>query len=53
MLTLITTLRNHAANYAPYRRTRRALAALSPLVAADLGVMPEDALRIARRAVWG
>ena len=53
MLNLITTLRTKAANYALYRRTRNELAALAPSVAADLGVMPEDALRIARRAVWG
>ena len=53
MLNLITTLRGKAHDYAMYRRTRDEIAKLSPSVAHDLGFSPEDANRIARRAVWG
>jgi uncharacterized protein YjiS (DUF1127 family) len=53
MLTLITTLRAHAAKRALYRETRDALANMAPTVARDLGLSPSDADRIAHRAVWG
>ena len=53
MLNLITTLRVKAEQYALYRRTRDEIARLAPSVAHDLGFTPDDATRIARRAVWG
>ena len=52
-LKMINTLRTKVPNYAPYRRTRDKIAAQVPSVAFDLGFVPDDAIRIAHRAVGG
>jgi uncharacterized protein YjiS (DUF1127 family) len=53
MLNMIATLRRHAAERALYRRTRNEIAALPRAMALDVGIYPEDAEKIARKAVWG
>ena len=53
MKTLFAAYRDYSAKRALYRRTRDEIARLSPSEAADLGIWPADASRIAREAVWG
>jgi uncharacterized protein YjiS (DUF1127 family) len=53
MLTLIANLRAEAAKRALFRRTRDEIAQMPRHVALDVGIFPEDAAIIARRAVWG
>ncbi len=53
MKNLIETLRANAAQRAMFRRTRDEIASLPRSVAIDLGIFPEDAALIARKAVWG
>lgn len=53
MKDLIAKLRENAAKRAMYRRTRDEIAAMPRDIALDLGIFPEDAERIARKAVWG
>ncbi|MGL6212105.1 MAG: hypothetical protein ACRC14_19950 [Paracoccaceae bacterium] len=53
MKRFITNLRVAAAKQAEYVRTRNEIAALPRAVALDLGIFPEDAEIIARKAVWG
>ena len=53
MKTLIARLRARAAEHAAYVRLRDEIAALSPAEALDIGLLPGDADRIARTAVWG
>jgi hypothetical protein len=53
MKNLFATLRANAAKRAEYRRIRDEIAALPRAAALDLGFYPEDAARIAHRAVWG
>ena len=53
MKTLLNKFREALAKRAVYRRTRDEIAAMPRRVAMDLGIYPEDAHRIARKAVWG
>lgn len=53
MKSFIATYREAAAKRALYRRTRDEIAGMSRADALDLGIFPEDAARIARKAVWG
>ncbi len=53
MKSLIANYRAAAALRALYRQTRDEIAAMPRSVALDLGIFPEDAERIARKAVWG
>ena len=53
MKTLISQIREAAAKRALYRRTRDEIARMPRRDALDLGIFPEDADKIARRAVWG
>ena len=53
MLNLFTTYRQNAAKRALYRLTRDEIAGMPRSVALDVGMFPEDAERIARKAVWG
>ncbi len=53
MKSLIAKLRDAAEKRALYRRTRDEIANMPRRVALDLGIFPEDAEKIARRAVWG
>ena len=53
MKNLFAAYRDYSAKRALYRRTRDEIARLSPSEAADLGIWPGDASRIAREAVWG
>ncbi len=53
MNSIIAQLREAAAKRALYRRTRDEIAGMPRRVALDLGIFPEDAELIARRAVWG
>ena len=53
MKSIIAQLREAAAKHALYRRTRDEIAGMERRVALDLGIFPEDADRIARKAVWG
>lgn len=53
MKSIIAQLREAAAKRALYRRTRDEIASMSRHAAMDLGIYPEDAERIARKAVWG
>ena len=53
MMNLITRLRNMAAQQATFRRLRAEIAGLSHAEALDLGIVPGDADRLAREAVWG
>ncbi len=47
------SLREAARKRALYVRTRNEIAAMPRAVAMDLGIYPEDADKIARKAVWG
>lgn len=53
MKSFIANFREAAAKRALYRRTRDEIAAMSRSEALDLGLFPEDASKIARKAVWG
>lgn len=53
MKTFMALIRDEAAKRALYRKTRNEIANLPRSVALDLGLLPEDADRIARQAVWG
>ena len=53
MKTLFARYRENAAKRALYRRTRDEIASMPRQMAMDLGIFPEDAARIARKAVWG
>ena len=53
MKSFLAKVRVQAAKRAEYRRTRGEIARLPRSVAMDLGIFPEDADRIARKAVWG
>lgn len=53
MKTIIAQMREAAAKRALYRLTRDEIAGMPRRVALDLGIYPEDAERIARKAVWG
>ena len=53
MLNFIKDYRANAAKRALYRTTRDALAAMPRRTAIDLGMFPEDAAKVARKAVWG
>ncbi|MDO8985893.1 hypothetical protein [Cypionkella sp.] len=53
MKSLIAQLRAAAEKHALYRRTRDEIAGMPRRVALDLGIFPEDAERIAHKAVWG
>ena len=53
MKNFIANYRAAAAKRALFRRTRDEIASLSRRDALDLGLFPEDAEKIARRAVWG
>ena len=53
MKNLIATLRANAAKRAQYRQMRDEIANMPRHVALDIGIYPEDAARIAAKAVWG
>ena len=53
MKNFIISLRDAARKQAEYVRTRNEIAAMPRAVALDLGIFPEDAELIARKAVWG
>ena len=53
MKNLIATLRANAAKRAEYRQMRDEIARMPRRMALDLGFYPEDAARIAAKAVWG
>jgi uncharacterized protein YjiS (DUF1127 family) len=53
MKTLIAQLRTLAEQRALYRVTRDEIARMPRALALDLGIFPEDAEMIARKAVWG
>jgi uncharacterized protein YjiS (DUF1127 family) len=53
MLNMIAQLRAAAEKRALYRRTRDEIAGMPRRVALDLGIFPEDAEMMARKAVWG
>ena len=53
MRNLFAHYRASAAKRALYRRTRDEIASMPRHEALDLGIFPEDAARIARKAVWG
>jgi hypothetical protein len=53
MKNLFATYRANAAKRALYRQTRDEIANMPRSVALDLGFYPEDAARIAHKAVWG
>jgi uncharacterized protein YjiS (DUF1127 family) len=53
MKTLFAKLNVEAQKHALYRVTRDEIARLPRDVALDLGIYPEDADMIARKAVWG
>ena len=53
MRNFITNLREAARKQALYVQTRNEIAAMPRAVALDLGIYPEDAEIIARKAVWG
>ena len=52
MKNLFATYRENAAKRALFRKTRDEIASLPRSLALDLGIFPEDATIIARRAVW-
>lgn len=52
-MSVFAALRTAVARRTAYRRTLRAIEALPPEVALDLGILREDAARIAARAVYG
>ena len=53
MKALLAQIRVEAEKHAQYRRTRNEIAAMPRAMALDLGIFPEDAEIIARKAVWG
>lgn len=53
MKSFIAQLRDAAAKRALYRRTRDEIAGMPRYIALDLGIFPEDADQMARKAVWG
>jgi hypothetical protein len=53
MLNMIAQFRAAAEKRALYRRTRDEIAGMPRRVALDLGIFPEDADMMARKAVWG
>lgn len=53
MKNFINSVREAARKQALYVRTRNEIAAMPRAVALDLGMFPEDAELIARKAVWG
>jgi len=53
MKSLFATYRANAAKRAMFRKTRDEIAQLPRNLALDLGIFPEDADLIARKAVWG
>lgn len=53
MKTLLAILSVEAHKHALYRMTRDEIARMPRDVALDLGIFPEDAHLIARKAVWG
>lgn len=53
MKKLFATLRANAAKRAQYRQMRDEIANMPRHVALDIGIYPEDAARIAAKAVWG
>lgn len=53
MKKLLAKMRVEAANQALYRVTRDEIARMPRSIALDLGIYPEDADMIARKAVWG
>ena len=53
MTKLFAHYRENAAKRALYRRTRDEIASMPRQMAMDLGLFPEDAAQIARKAVWG
>ena len=53
MKNLFAAYQAHAAKRALYRRTRDEIASMPRRIALDLGIYPEDAERIAHKAVWG
>ncbi|GAB1480620.1 hypothetical protein MASR2M74_32020 [Paracoccaceae bacterium] len=53
MKSLFAQIREEAEKRALYRRTRDEIAAMPRYIALDLGIFPEDAAQIARKAVWG
>lgn len=53
MKNLFANLRAEAEKQALYRATRDEIARMPRAIAFDLGMFPEDAEIIARKAVWG
>ncbi len=53
MKSFIAQYRDAAAKRALYRKTRDEIAAMPRRIALDLGIFPEDAEILARKAVWG
>ena len=53
MKNLFAAYRAEAAKRKLYRQTRDEIAALPRSIAMDLGIYPEDAERMAHKAVWG
>lgn len=53
MKNLFAQIREEAHKRALYRRTRDEIAAMPRHIALDLGIFPEDAAQMARKAVWG
>ncbi len=53
MFSVIGLIRDAAATYARYRKTRDEIANLPLDVALDLNIYPADAEKIARLAVYG
>ncbi len=53
MKTIIASMREAARKRALFVRTRNEIAAMPRAAALDLGIYPEDADAIARKAVWG
>jgi uncharacterized protein YjiS (DUF1127 family) len=53
MKNLFAALQANLAKRAQYRRMRDEIATMPRRVALDLGIFPEDADRIAAKAVWG
>jgi uncharacterized protein YjiS (DUF1127 family) len=53
MKNLMTAYFANAAKRAQYRQIRNEIANLSRRDALDMGIYPEDAAKIAAKAVWG
>jgi uncharacterized protein YjiS (DUF1127 family) len=53
MKNLFAKMRKNAAERAEYRKIRDEIARLPRHLALDLGLYPEDASKIAHKAVWG